>query len=270
MNIRRWTVAGLVAVSLLTPGLTACGPADDAPTTKSEAPAIPADPKEALLASTKEIAKGNFAFAIKSNGTDGEGVVHMASRSARLTMKAGDASSEFSMEMELIYVEPDSWVKVKIGGAMAQMPGMEKLNSGKYLHLDQSKIKDIEDLQFDFADVDPAGAELLTKAIIDVQKTGEGTYSGTLDLSKASESGLSDEEVLKALGAKANSLPFTAKLDTQGRLVELAIKIPASGEIKEQELTVTYSNYGTATAPQKPAASDVEEAPAEMYEMFKG
>ncbi|GAB2926843.1 hypothetical protein GCM10027280_12740 [Micromonospora polyrhachis] len=270
MKIRRWTIAGVVAATLLTPGLTACNSATPAPfDAQSAAPAIPADPKEALLASTKEIAKGNFRFAVESNGMNSTGSVHMPSRSAQMSMKAADATLDFSMEIELIYVEPDSYVKMKLGGALADMPEMASLNTGKYMHLDQSKVKSIKDLQFDFNDVDPAGAALLTKAIVDVQKTGEGTYSGKIDLSKATEAGLSDEDVLKALGAQANSLPFTAKLDAQGRLTELAIKVPAVGEIKEQELKVTYSDYGAATATQKPEASQTQEAPAGVYEMWK-
>lgn len=270
MKIRRWTIAGVVAATLLTPGLTACNSDTPAPfDAQSAAPAIPADPKEALLASTKEIAKGNFRFTMTSNGVTGEGTVHAPSRSAQLTMKVGEASSDFSMDMDVIYAEPDTWVKMKLGGAAANLPGMEALSSGKYLHLDQSKIKDNKDLQFDFNDIDPAGADLLTKAIVDVTKTGEGAYSGTLDLSKAAEAGLSDEDLLKALGTKANSLPFTAKLDAQGRLTELTIKVPAAGENEEQDLKVTYSDYGAATAVQKPDASQTQEAPAEMYEMLK-
>ncbi|MGW0431674.1 hypothetical protein ACWDV4_03855 [Micromonospora sp. NPDC003197] len=271
MKIRRWTIAGLAAATLLLPGVAACDAGDVAPNSaRSEVPAIPADPKEALLASTKEIAKGNFRFAVESNGMTSAGTVHMPSRSAQMSMKADDPALGFSMEVELIYVEPDSYVKMKVGGALADVPGMAALNTGKYMHLDQSKIKGIEDLEFDFNDVDPAGADVLTKAIVDVQKTGEGAYSGKIDLSKATEAGLSNEEVLKALGAQANSLPFTAKLDAQGRLTELAIKVPTVGDIKEQELKVTYSDYGAATAAQKPEASQTQEAPAGVYDFFKG
>lgn len=267
MTNRRWTVAGLLAATLLTLGVSACNSAANEPgATKSEAPAIPADPKQALLDSTKEISKGHFKFTMAGDGTTGGGVVHLPTRSAQISMSF--ASADFEMKMDIIYAEPESWVKMDFGD-MGKMPGMEKLSSGKYLHLDQSKVKDIEDLKFDFQDVDPAGSSLLTKAIVDVQKTGEGLYSGTVDLTKATEAGLVDEETIKALGTQANALPFEAKLDPQGRLTELTVKVPAVGDTKAHELKVIYSEYGTATAPQKPAASETEEAPTEAYDMFK-
>lgn len=269
MNIRRWSI-GLVAASLLVPGLTACNSTDgDSGAATSQTSVIPADPKEALLASTKEIGEGNFRFSMSSDSITGEGVMHLPSRSAQMTIKAGDPSSDFSMEAALIYIEPDSWVKLTFGGEVAELPGMEKLSSGKYLHLDQSRVKDIEDLTVDFNNVDPAGSDLLIKAIVDVKKTGEGVYSGTVDLSKATEAGAVDEAVVKALDAGANALPFEAKLDAQGRLTELTIKIPAAGETEAHDLKITYSDYGAATGPQKPAASEVEEAPEEAYQIFQ-
>ena len=268
VKIRRWGLAGLVATSLLLPALAACKTdGTDPGAVEVAAPAIPADAKEALLASTKEIGEGNFRFAMTGADLTGEGSVHLASRSAQMTMKAGDADLGLSMNMELIYIEPDSWVKVDISGAEG-VRGMEKLNTDKYQHLDQSKIEGSKDLSFSFDDVDPAGSELLTKAIVDVQKTGEGAYSGTIDLSKATDAGMVDKESVKALGAEASKLPFEAKLDEQGRLSSLTIEMPAAGESKAHELTVTYSGYGAASPAKKPAASDVVEAPAETYEMF--
>ncbi|MEE6256980.1 hypothetical protein [Plantactinospora sonchi] len=269
MTIRRWGVATLAAALLFVPGLTACGQTEGSEpgSQGTGSGSVPADPKEALLASTKEIAKGNFRFTMKGQELDGEGLVHLPSRSAQMKMNAGDAELGFSMNLDLIYIEPDSWVKIQIEGAEG-LPGLEKLNTGKYQHLDPSKIKDNDDLSFDFEDVDPAGTEILTKAIVDVQKTGEGAYSGNLDLTKATDAGMVDEEAIKTLGADAGKVPFEAKLDAQGRLSSLTIKMPAAGEAKAHELVVTYTDYGAATGAKKPADSEVVEAPAETYDLF--
>ncbi|MFC6014913.1 hypothetical protein ACFP2T_01710 [Plantactinospora solaniradicis] len=265
MTIRRWGIATLAAATLFLPGLTACGTQGADQGSSSGSPAIPADAKEALLASTKEITKGNFRFTMKGAELDGAGTVHLPSKSAQMTMKAGDA--EFSMDMEIIYIEPDSWVKMSIKGAEG-VPGLEKLNSGKYQHLDQSKIADAEGLGFDFKDVDPAGSEALTKAIVDVQETGEGAYSGTIDLTKATDAGMVDEDAVKGLGAEAAKLPFEAKLDAEGRLASMTIKMPAIGGGTPQDLTVSYSDYGSAVPAKAPPAGETVEASPETYDLF--
>ena len=266
MNNRRRAIAGLLAVSLLSLGAAACGsdgtgssPAD------SETAAAQADPKQALLDSTKALGEGNFEYTMAGDGMTGEGIVHLPSRSAQMSLRF--VSDDLEMKMDMVYVEPDSWVKLDLG-ELGNLPGMEKL-SGKYLHLDQSKIKDVEGLQFDLQDVDPAGSALIMKAITDVRKAGEGAFTGTADLTKATDASMVGEELVKTLGIQANALPFEAKLDPQGRLAELTIKVPVAGEAKAYDLTITYSNYGTVTAVQKPPASETIEAPAETYDMFK-
>ncbi|MEN3612620.1 hypothetical protein [Plantactinospora sp. ZYX-F-223] len=266
MTFRRWGVATIATLALFAPALTACAGAGTEPSASgSDSPAIPTDAKEALLASTKEITKGNFRFSMTGSDLDGQGVVHLPSKSAQMTMKAG--SDGFSMDMEIVYIEPESWVKLTITGAEG-VPGLEKLNSGKYQHLDQSKITGTRGLGFDFKDVDPAGSEALTKAVVDVQKTGEGAYTGTIDLTKATDAGMVDEDAVKLLGAEATKLPFEAKLDAQGRLTSLTIQLPAVGGGKAQQLTVSYSDYGAASPAKAPPAAEVVEASPETYELF--
>ena len=269
MNNRRRAIAGLLAASLLILGAAACGSdGNGSSPTGSETTSAPAsvDPKQALLDSTEEIGKGNFKFTMAGDGMTGRGVVHLPSRSAQMSLAVG--SDGFEMKMDMIYVEPDSWVRLDFGELGDQVPSMAKL-SGKYMHLDQSKIKDIKNLKVDFQDVDPAGSALLMKAIADVQKTGEGVYSGTIDLTKATGADMIGEDLVKTLGTQANALPFEAKLDPQGRLSELTIKVPTAGESQAYDLKITYSDYGAATAAQKPPASETIEAPAEAYDMFK-
>ncbi|MEV4665553.1 hypothetical protein AB0J85_26855 [Micromonospora echinofusca] len=267
MNIRRWSV-GVLAATLLVPGLAACKSDDPAPAgAGSAASAVPADPKEALLASTKEIEKGNFTFTLAGAGLSGKGLVHKPSNSAQFSMKFDDGSGT-SMGMELIYIEPDSWVKLDLGELGAMIPGAAKWK-GKYQHLDQSKVKGAGELSRYMEEVDPAGSAKLTKGITEVQKTAEGSYTGKLDVSAAGDAATLDADLVKALGAQAKALPFTAKVDAEGRLTELVISVPGAGETKAHDIKVTYADYGNATAAQKPAADKVVEASPETYEMFK-
>ncbi len=268
MNIRRWS-AGVLAAALFVPGLAACKNEAGSPTAASTSAAAekPADPKEALAASTKELQKGDFTFTIKGGEINGGGTVHLPSKSAEVKVETSP-DPELSMTMHLVVIDDESWVKLELAGAMADaVPGFKAMK-GKYQHLDRSKIKGAKALNIDFADVDPAGAEKMIKAITDVKQTGEGTYEGTIDATKATDADLLDDDIIKALGDKASAVPFTAKVDAQGRLTEFAVQTPAVGSAKAHTLTVTY-DYGTGTAVQAPPAAQVVEASDQVYEMFK-
>lgn len=280
MTIRRFSTA-VFAAALLTPGLAACNNsgsgeagASASPTVSGSAASGSASPgtseaKQALLNSTNEIRNGNFRFTMTGVGSTAEGQVHQPSQSAQMKVSIGDASSDLMMNLDLIHAKPDSWVKLDLGGKSASsIPGAQKLSLGKYQHLDQTRIKGNKSLGFDFEKVDPAGSAVLTQGITEVRQTGEGSYAGTLDVSKAAEAGSVDPTVITALGPQAQSVPFTAKLDPQGRLSELVVQIPAAGQSAAQDLKITYSDYGNAAAAQKPSADQVVEAPQELYNLF--
>ncbi|WP_431885848.1 hypothetical protein [Micromonospora wenchangensis] len=280
MTIRRFSTA-VFAAALLTPGLAACNNSGTGEAGTSASPSVSgsvapgsaspgtSEAKQALLNSTNEIRNGNFRFTMSGVGSTAEGQVHQPSQSAQMKLSIGDASSDLMMNLDLIHAKPDSWVKLDLGGKSASsIPGAQKLNLGKYQHLDQTRIKGNKSLGFDFEKVDPAGSAVLTQGITEVRQTGEGSYAGTLDVSKAAEAGSVDQTVISALGAQAQSVPFTAKLDPQGRLSELVVQIPAAGQSAAQDIKITYSDYGNATAAQKPAADQVVEAPQELYNLF--
>ncbi|MFI7550569.1 hypothetical protein ACIBQ2_12535 [Micromonospora sediminimaris] len=267
MNIRRWSV-GLIAATLLVPGLAACNnSSSDSPAAgSSTGSGIPADPKAALVASTKGLAEGNFTFTIAADSMTGKGTFHKPSNSAQMTMTMGD--EDFTMDFDLIQIQPDTWVKVDLGDLFAGVPGMEAIKD-KYQHLDAAKAKDAKNLDIFKEGTDPADAAGMFEGLAEVQKTGEGTYSGTFDLTSVKDSVAADEDMLKALGDQAKAIPFTAKLDAEGRLSELVMSVPAAGETKAQDIKVTYADYGAATAVQKPPADQVIEASEQTYEMFK-
>ncbi|MEV6690118.1 hypothetical protein AB0M35_01390 [Micromonospora sp. NPDC051196] len=278
MTVRRLS-AGLMAAALLTPGVAACTTTGDgtagttatpSATTTASGAAGDADAKQALLDSTREISNGNFRFRMSGAGSTAEGQVHQPSQSAQMKVSIGEPTDDLAMTLDLIHAKPDSWVKLDLQGAAASsVPGRDKLSLGKYQHLDQSRIQGNRNLGFDFDKVDPAGSAVLTQAVTEVRRTGDGAYAGTIDLSKAAEAGSLDQGLITALGAQANSVPFTATTDAQGRLTEMVLQVPGvQAGAATQEIRVTYSDYGNATAAQKPPADQVVEAPPELYNLF--
>jgi hypothetical protein len=268
VNIRRFS-AGVLAAALFVPGLAACNNEADSPTaeSKSSGPAANADPKEAVIASTKEIKKGNFTFTISGGEFNGKGTVHMPSKSAEMKLGSGQGSAD-DMKMHLVFIDNDSWIKLDLGAMADAVPALKTMKD-KYQHLDRNKIKGAKNLNFDFSDVDPAGSDKMIAAITDVKKTGEGTYAGTIDATKAADSDLLDAETVTALGDKAKAVPFTAKLDAQGRLTEFTVEVPAAGSVPASTVTVKYADYGAAAAVQAPPAGQVVEASEKTYEMLK-
>ncbi|MEU4470062.1 hypothetical protein [Micromonospora sp. NPDC023888] len=281
MTVRRLG-AGLVAAALFTPALAACGDGTTgtagstaSPTVTASGTASPSgapaagDAKQALLDSTKEISSGNFRFTLAGAGSTVEGQVHQPSQSAEMKVAIGGPSSDLAMKLDVIHFKPDSWVKLELTGPTADsLPAIKQLNLGKYQHLDQARIKGNRNLGFDFDKVDPAGSAVLTQGITEVRSTGTGAYAGTIDVTKAAEAGSLNAATIAALGTQAKTVPFTAKVDPQGRLSELVLQLPAAGQTAAQEIKMTYSDYGAATAAQKPPAGQVVEAPAELYSLF--
>ncbi|MFG2047122.1 hypothetical protein ACGFIW_06800 [Micromonospora sp. NPDC048935] len=281
MTVRRFG-AGLVAAALITPALAACGDGGTGTAGSTATPTVTAsgtasasgapaagDAKQALLDSTKEISSGNFRFTLAGAGSTAEGQVHQPSQSAAMKFAIGGPSSDLAMKLDVIHYKPDSWVKLELTGPTADsLPAIKQLNLGKYQHLDQARIKGNRNLGFDFDKVDPAGSAVLTQGITEVRSTGTGAYAGTIDVSKAAEAGSLNAATIAALGTQAKTVPFTAKVDAQGRLSELVLQLPAAGQTAAQEIKMTYSDYGAATAAQKPPADQVVEAPAELYSLF--
>ncbi|TCB99987.1 hypothetical protein E0H26_04655 [Micromonospora zingiberis] len=258
----------VIAATLLVPGVAACnsGTTDSPGASGSSAAGIPTDPKQALVASTKGLADGNYAFTITSEAINGSGSVHKPSNSAQMSMKVGDET--FTMEFELIQIDADTWVKMDLGELLAGLPGMAEMKD-KYQHIDAAKAGDARNLDMLKKGSDPADAAAMFQGLADVQETAPGTYSGKVDITAAKDSVAADEDVVKALGEQAKEIPFTAKVDAEGRLTELVISIPAAGEAKAQDIKIGYADYGAATAAQKPPADKVVEASEQTYEMFK-
>jgi hypothetical protein len=271
MNRRRWALAGLAMIASLSLATTGCANEDgnsdnnsnDTGTTASTAPA---DAKQALADSVKALAEGNFKFTLADSESTGSGSVHAPSKSARLTAKPKEGEGE----MGFVILDQDRWLKLDLG---PELNSALKLPN-KWMHIDPTKVTDSEllkemSIEFGSAEkVDPVGSAIILNSLVTAERTGDGAYSGTVDLTKATDAGLVDEDDIDKLADKAKAIPFTAAVDGQGRLTKLTLEIPAAGAVTAHQLEATYSEYGNATAAQKPPAGQTQEAPASAYEVL--
>jgi hypothetical protein len=74
-----------------------------------------------------------------------------------------------------------------------------------------------------------------------------------------------DKVTVDSWGTAASQVPFTAGLDDQGRLSALTIQPPPVNGKASPPIEVLYTDYGTTVDAQRPAASEIVEAPANFY-----
>ncbi|MER5333290.1 hypothetical protein [Micromonospora sp. NPDC002717] len=251
MNTRRLATTGVAIVAALSLGLTGCGTKTDADapagngTGAAPASSAPADARAELTAAAQKLNQQSVRMELKSAVVNGSGVMDPATKTGDMTMKLG-AEGTF----RILLLGDDAYLKI------TGMQGMPK----KWLHMDTTKLG--KSGQFNLMpEGDPGGAKQMIESVVDVEKTGTGSYAGTLDYTRTK----ADDPSIKALGEKAKAVPFTAKVDDQGRLVEFAIDTSVLHESLGM-MTTTYSDFGAPVTVKKPAASDTQEAPQELIE----
>ncbi|MFG3707410.1 hypothetical protein ACGF7U_22165 [Micromonospora sp. NPDC047670] len=250
MNTRRLATTGVAIVAALSLGLTGCGTKTDAGTPAGNgtgaAPATssaPADARAELSAAAQKLNQQSVRMKLKSAVINGSGVMDPATKTGDMTMKMGTGGT-----FRVLMLGDDAYLKI------SGMPGMPK----KWMHMDATKLGESGQLNL-MPEGDPGGAKQMIDSVVDVEKTGAGTFAGTLDYTRTK----ANDESIKALGDKAKAVPFTAKVDDQNRLVEFVIDTSVLHEALGK-MTTTYSDFGAPVSVRKPAASETQEAPAEL------
>ncbi|MEV0562434.1 hypothetical protein [Dactylosporangium sp. NPDC050588] len=256
--------AALIVAASVMVGASACGTSTDSGTAGAPATSKAPEPKDVLLTSLSQYDKG--VYSIDFTGLDGGGqaAIDASKKQAYIKMNATDPEAKFTMEFLL--VEPDAYVKMDLG-ELAKVMGIKNLDGKTWMHVDRTKVKDNGSLGFSSDESDMLDVKELLKSAQSVKADGPGKFTGTLDLAKGDDSPMTDEDVVKALGDKAATVPFTATVDAEGQLKELLIDVPAAGDKKAHQLKLTVTGY-TATVLAKPTGKAVVEAPAEVYDFF--
>ncbi|MFE9205787.1 hypothetical protein [Micromonospora sp. NPDC007230] len=254
MKMRRLATTGVALVAVLGLGLTGCGGRDGSTgrgTATASTSSTP-DPTGELTAAVRRLNEQSMRVEVTSSMLTASGVVDPTTRAMDVTLSLGDLG-----EVHCLAIGDDAYVK--LSGALGTQLGGAK----KWLHMDAGKLSGGQ-LGLMPAD-DPGGVKKLLSAVVDVRRTGDRSYAGTLDYTRTG----ADPKSLAAAGDKAKAVPFTAAADEQGRLtafeMDMAAIDPALGK-----MTVSYRDFGMPVQLSKPPAADTEEAPAELARAFTG
>ncbi|MEV6816632.1 hypothetical protein [Micromonospora sp. NPDC051296] len=251
MRIRRLATTGVALATALSLGLTGCVPTAtrDAASPSASASSAPADPRAELTAALEQLNKQSAQVELVSPIMNASGALDPLSKTSDMTLDMGAMG-----KMQMVSSGDD--VYLKMSGKLAGP-------SDKWLHLDIAKLGDDSQLKT-MADGDPGNVTGMIKSIVAVERTGPGSFAGTLDYTKSVGE---DSDLVQTFGDKAAAVPFTATVDADGRLTELIIDMtaldPSLGEMR-----VTYFNFGSPVTVRTPPASEVETAPAELLDAF--
>lgn len=248
------TLAGCGDGGSATTGASAPTPAGGA-SAPASASAGTADPAavEALTKATSQLGTTSF----KVTATSGAGF--------KLTGAVDPAQGAGTADLRATGPNAEVNVKTLLTGQdlYLQVPGITK--AGTWTHVDVARLPEGANVGLRPGQIDPVNTSKLLNSSTDVRSTGDNTYAGTLDLSKAIGLAGVSQVTIDESGAQAEKVPFTAKLDAQGRISELTVEIPAVNGQAAQPLEVLYSDYGVPVTVTKPAASEVTEAPDSLY-----
>ncbi|MEV0716119.1 hypothetical protein [Asanoa sp. NPDC050611] len=252
--MRRLATSGLGVFAALAIGLAGCGNTT-APGVTSTPSAGASDDASAPSAATAELTAAaqklnddTVKVTLESAAVNSTGNLDPKADKATMSLKIGASGSNSSVDLRSI--GEDAWLQA------TGVPGVEP---GKWLHIDGARLAGTS---FDaLPDGDAAGAGKFVERMADVTKSGDGSYQGTIDLTKVAGSGVS----VDVLGGKGNSVPFTATVDDQGRLSKLSLDL-TSIDPQLGTMTTTYSDFGTPVTVAQPPAAQVVEAPESLLQ----
>lgn len=263
---RMFRMLGLVATAAVLALTSACGGDDDPPAdsktgtagAKTSAAASQAPTaKDVLAAAVKDLNAGTYTYAMKIPAGTFTGAIDPTGKHQ---VKVDGVASGAKYTIEGIVVGPDYFFKTSIPAA--------GINAKKWYKLERAKITKDEIVGLIEAK-DPTASNDLVGRVVEATQSGPTTITGTYDLTKGGDLGVSDAAALKALGDKAKATPFTATLDGT-HLKSLKITVPAYEKTAEYALTVDYTGHGLPVTVAAPKAADVATAPAAVYSLLNG
>jgi hypothetical protein len=169
------------------------------------------------------------------------------------------------VDVDFIQVGNAFYAKLDLGALQSQLG----VPASQWMTVDESKLQPGSSaVPFDLSgSSDALDISGLLTSVSDVHfaQPGDTTHiAGTVDLTAATGVAAPDPTDVKDAGAAAKTTPFTATLDSQGRLTDLRVDADSfDGNLSEE---IAFSHYGSPQSVSAPPAS--VPAPAAAYEFF--
>ena len=267
MRTRRLTGLGLgmmatvaVAVAGCTADGTTSGASGSSATPSAPAGSSAADPAAVSALASATAALGTTSFKITMTSGPGvklTGFVDAPGNKGTGTLVISGPNA--NIQVKTLLVDQDLYV---------QVPGITK--AGTWTHVDVSRLPEGANVGLRPGQIDPVNTAKVLTSTTDVQRVDARSYRGTLDLTKVAGITGVDKVTVDNWGGAAQNVPFTAGLDEQGRLSVLTIQLPAVNGQQSQSLEVLYTEYGTTVDAERPAPSEITEAPDNLYTSLGG
>jgi hypothetical protein len=247
---QRLFATGAAALAVVTFALTGCAGKTTPNANENQPPATSApalSAKEAFISAVKKLNAASSKADITMDGAasmKGTALNDPAANKYHVTNEVSLMGT--AIKTEMISIKDELWVR------LVGMPG--GVVPDKWMHVPADKVTEGGSL-----DIGDNQAKLESAAVA-VERDGETGFKGTIDITKT---GQAPGEIVAQLGDKAKSVPFTAKVDAQGRLtsivVDMTAVVPGAGK-----LTTTYSGFGEPVTVSAPPAAEVVEMSAEL------
>jgi hypothetical protein len=266
MRTRRLAGLGLGILATVALGVAGCSGDNGTPSATTSQPAAtpassgPANPTAASALGSAAATLDNTSFKITMTSGPGvnlTGFVDAPNHKGTGTLKLSGPNA--NLEVKSLLVDQDMYV---------QIPGVTK--AGTWTHVDVARLPEGANTGLRPGQIDPANTAQLLASTTDVQQVDSRSYKGTLDLTKVAGVTGVDKVTVNSWGTAASQVPFTAGLDDQGRLSALTLQLPAVNGKQSPPLEVLYTDYGTTVNAKRPAASEVTEAPDNLYKALGG
>ncbi len=263
MNIRRFAPLGLVVLAgtvLLAggcgtlPAANSAGAGGPTATFSSAAPTA----QEVLSNAVTALEKAKFAFTFTQGDDKATGAIDAAARSGEsdATLKA----SGLTIHFDSIEIGSDMWIRLDFGKAANKLYG---ISATKWMHIDATKIKSGTSLPLDMQSADMLDISGFSQAFSGVKAIDATHLAGTIDLNKVGGVLGPGPDELTKIKDKVTAVPFTATLDTSGRLVEIKIDATSIDKTMNHDIQFTYDSVRPITKP-----TGAIEASAKIYELL--
>jgi hypothetical protein len=220
-------------------------------------PSVPS-PKDTFLASTKALDETTYHFQVKQGAQTYSGKIDPANKASVATATAKNLTG--TVVMDFTVIGTDVWLKLDLGAGLNKQFG---INKSKWMTIDATKLTNKDVLPSVTSGT--STEDELNAGLVTVERVDDTSFKGTLDVTKMDDFA-PEQEILAKAGDKAKAVPFTATLDTKGRLTQ--IKTDSRGLDPAFAIDMTFTNFGGAVNITKPAGAIP--APASLYTVLNG